>query len=178
MSTRTSRPSQPALRGKCLSGPNLAIFLRRPEFEPGVGTAWFLKPISLRVRTWCRYSLALKPISLEQTVRMTHEGFTSFASGASWKAPLGSEPRIFFLARARVRFLCERREFLCSMWTGWRFLWVKDLYVYPPTHIQHKYAHHAPHPASTCADFPQLHDYLPVLDSPSGFSVGVGGLFS
>ena len=80
--------------------------------------ARFLKPISSRVRICCRYSFASKPISLEHTVRMRYEGFTSFASGASWKAPLGSEPRKFF-ARTRVRFWCQPHEFLYSMWTGW-----------------------------------------------------------
>ena len=49
---------------------------------------------------------------------MTYEGFTSPASSALWKALLGSEPRKFF-ARTRVRFWCQRREFLYSMWTGW-----------------------------------------------------------
>ena len=47
-----------------------------------------------------------KPISLEQTVRMTHEGFTSPASSALWKALLGSEPRKFF-AKTRVRTWCR-----------------------------------------------------------------------
>ena len=135
LNKRSNLREKKVLCGKHLSGLNLANFLRRPEFKPGVGTAWFSKPISLRVRTWCRYSLALKPISLEQTVRMMHKGCASFASSASWKVPLRSEPRNFF-ARTRVRFRCEQREFLYSMWTGWRFLICGVriyMYICPPT---------------------------------------------
>ena len=136
MTTRTSRPSEAALCGKCLSGLNLANFLRRPEFEPGVGTAWFSKPISLRVRTWCRYSLALKPISLEQTVRMTHEGFTSLVSGACARRLSGLNHAIF-LRGPEFDSGVNDANFCARCGPDGVFLWVKDLYVYPPSHIRH-----------------------------------------
>ena len=91
---------------------------------------WFSKPISLRVRTWCRYSLALKPICLEQTVRMTHEGFTSLASGARARRLSGLNHAIF-LRGPELDSGVNDANFCTRCGPDGVFLWVKDLYVYP-----------------------------------------------
>ena len=125
------------------------------------------------------------------------------ASSALWKALLRSEPRNFF-ARTRVRFWCQRREFLYSMWTGWlarrnlgRILgpsWARILGFFTLQNLVAK--NHVPPgtphlPGNFCsvaednASFafhvcriPPLESTMVALESPSEKVVGVWGLFS